>query len=180
MTSTYDEDSPLAKLCEVCSYLVDRLDDVVQEVEKGAERSDRSIYPHSLGHRALFSNAKNGCGICMHLVEDLDQEGLEEMSTRYETGEVDCKFHLTWDIGTNSSDSNLSVTETVVAVLFWIGVDDVGAVKGVWRRAESKFCISFSLLEHETFLYSPTNHSNSTSIKASDLHREHSGSIVCR
>jgi hypothetical protein len=156
MTSTYEEDAPLAKLREVCSYLVDLLDDVVQEIETGEKRTDEIIYPHSLGHRALFSNAKNGCGICTHLVDYLDQEELEEMSTRDKPEGVDCKFELKLEIGTNSSDSDLSATETVIAVLFWLEVDELGdilAIRRVWRRAAS----TFYSLEHELFcIHQPT------------------------
>jgi hypothetical protein len=154
MTTTYDEDSPLAKLCEVCSYLVDRLDDVVQEVETGENQLDKILYPHSLSHRAFFSNAKNGCGICTHLVEDLDEEELEEMSTRDKTEGMDCKFQLRLEFRTNSSNPNLSVTKTVISVLFWLEVDeldDLLAVKRAWRRAASMFYITFYSFKHELY-----------------------------
>jgi hypothetical protein len=151
MTSTYEECSPLAKLCEVCSYLVDRLDDVIHEVETGENQSKEIIYPHSLGHRAFFSNAKNGCGICMHLVEDLDEEELEEMSTTDKTEGMDCKFMLKMEFRTSSSNSNLSVTKTVIAVLFWLDFDepdDLLAVKRAWRRSASTFYITFYSFEY--------------------------------
>ena len=109
MTSMYGEDSPLAKLCEVCSYLVDRLDDDVQEIETGEKWTDKIIYPYSLGHRALFSYAKNGCGICTHLVEDLDQEELEEMSTRDKTSAVTL-LHSDHQLDSSSSAVIAAVT----------------------------------------------------------------------
>jgi hypothetical protein len=154
MASIYEEDSPLAKLCEVCSYLVDRLDDVLQEVETGENRSNEIIYPHSLGHRAFFSNAKNGCGICMHLVEDLDEEELEEMSTTDKTEGMDCKFMLKMEFRISSSNSNLRVTKAVRSVLFWLEVDeldDLLAVKRAWSRAASTFYITIYSFDHELY-----------------------------
>jgi hypothetical protein len=76
------------------------------------------------------------------------------MSTEDKPEGLDCKFVLKLEIGTNSSNSNLIVTKTVISVLFWLEVnelDDLLAVKRVWRRAASTFYITFYLLKYELY-----------------------------
>jgi hypothetical protein len=99
---------------------------------------------------------RTAVGFARTWFDDLDQEELEEMSTRDKPEGVDCKFELKLEIGTNSSDSDLSTTETAIAVLFWLEVDELGdilAIRRVWRRAAS----TFYSLEHELFcIHQPT------------------------
>lgn len=150
MTSTYEDGSPWAKLCQVCRYLVDRLDDGLQQLAAGVVKNWRSeiSYPHSLGHREFLQNAKDGCAVCMSLVDSLLRDHLAKIQ-RDGTEQLDCKSYVRLSKpSSHQSASNSSFNEAHIAVWFLaeIGSDSdvLFADMKVRRRAEGWFYIYMS------------------------------------
>jgi hypothetical protein len=88
METISDKSLQLAKLCGVCTYLVDRIDDSIKQA-KSATWTDRIIYPHAYTSTTWLSSARGGCAVCIRLLDSvMIQHGKVKGLTSPRTHEV--------------------------------------------------------------------------------------------